>query len=293
MKEEFMEEEQEKRRELPTVVLIITSLILVICACGLAIYFIKGWNAERNMEELRFTYVTAEPITNSTMNQETVTNTSGAQDTNFAVGDAAGTQESTGVNLPDRTVDIEGLQKDVNADIYAWIYIPGTKVDYPILQHATDDEYYLNHNMNGKKESAGSIFTQHYNSKDFHDNHTVIYGHNMKNGSMFKSLHYYMEESFFEENPYIYIYLADEVRIYEIFGAYEYGDEHLLLNYNMEDGEVFENYLNTIQNMSDNIGHFNREVELGRDSKIITLSTCIGGKPDKRYLVQAKLISVE
>lgn len=293
MKEEFMEEEQENRRELPVMVLIITSLILVICACGLVVYLIKSWSAERNMEELRFTYVIAEPITDDTANQGKDTNTSGEQNADPTFEDVPGTQEATNTNKPERTVDIDGLQRDVNADIYAWIYIPGTKVDYPVLQHATDDEYYLNHNVDGKKESAGSIFSQHYNAKDFEDNHTVLYGHNMKNGSMFKSLHYYMDQSFFEENPYIYIYLADETRIYEIFGAYEYGDEHLLLNYNLEDDNVFENYLNTVKNMSDSAGHFNREVELGKDSKIITLSTCIGGEPDKRYLVQAKLIAVE
>lgn len=308
---EFKEDKDEQKKELHPMVLIWCVMILLVCAVGLLIYFVKGRDAEKDMEELRFTYVTAEPITDDNTSeagqQVGTTDTGDAATSGVGTGEQTGTtQESaytiidgveypdfTGFNMPDRAVDIAGLQKDVNADIYAWIYIPNTKVDYPILQHATDDEYYLNHDMNGKKVTAGSIFTQHYNHKDFNDNHTVIYGHNMRNGSMFKTLHYYMEESFFEENPYIYLYLDGETRVYQIFGAYEYGDAHLLLNYDMEDATVFSDYIEEINGMSDSVGHFNRELELNSNDKIITLSTCIGGKPDKRYLVQAKLVAVE
>lgn len=305
---EYREEEQEKKKELHPMILIGCVLILLVCAIGLIIYFVKGWNAEKEMEELRFAYVTAEPITEDVAGDESASNVGGQHDDADLTGaeDGQETQEIvyttidgveypdfTGLDMPDREVDIAGLRQEINADIYAWIYIPNTKVDYPILQHATDDEYYLDHDMNNESASAGSIFTQHYNNKDFNDNHTVIYGHNMKNGSMFKTLHYYTEESFFESNPYVYLYLDGETRVYQIFAAYEYGDAHLLLNYDMEDSDVFADYLEEVQGMSDSVGHFDREPELTESSKIITLSTCIGGKPDKRYLVQAKLIAVE
>lgn len=309
---EFSEDSNEKKKELHPMILIWCVMILLVCAIGLLIYFVKGWNAEKDMEELRFTYVTAEPIMEDTTGDGSTsnggnqngaagqnganngdTNGQGTQEITYTTIDGVEYPDFTGFDMPERAVDIAGLQKDVNADIYAWIYIPGTKVDYPILQHATDDEYYLDHDMNGNKKSAGSIFTQHYNNKDFNDNHTVIYGHNMKNGSMFKTLHYYMEGSFFEKNPYIYLYLDGETRVYEIFGAYEYGDAHLLLNFDMEDTTVFSDYLEDVMDMSDSVGHFNRELELSSSDKIITLSTCIGGKPDKRYLVQAKLVAVE
>lgn len=308
---EFSEDIDEQKKELHPMILIWCVMILLVCAVGLLIYFVKGRGAEKDMEELRFTYVTAEPITDGNTSvagqQDGATGTGDAVNGGEGTGELTGTTQEityttiggveypdfTGFNIPDRTVDIAGLQKDINADIYAWIYIPNTKVDYPILQHATDDEYYLDHDMNGKKVTAGSIFTQHYNNKDFNDNHTVIYGHNMRNGSMFKTLHYYMEESFFELNPYIYLYLDGETRVYQIFGAYEYGDAHLLLNYDMEDATVFSDYIEEINGMSDSVGHFNQELELSSNDKIITLSTCIGGKPDKRYLVQAKLVAVE
>lgn len=85
-------------------------------------------------------------------------------------------------------VDFEELQK-VNKDIYAWLEIPGTNVSYPILQHPTEDEYYLRRNYKGEDDKEGCLFTEcSYNDGNMGDRMTVIYGHNMKNGEMFGSL---------------------------------------------------------------------------------------------------------
>ena len=87
----------------------------------------------------------------------------------------------------DSPVDWEGL-REVNTDVYAWITVPGTVIDYPILQHATDNTYYLYYNIDGSYGYPGCIYTENLNSKDFTDNNTVIYGHNMKDGTMFTDL---------------------------------------------------------------------------------------------------------
>ena len=295
---------KEKKGLLDYSIIILLTIIFLMCLIGLIIYFTKGMKTEKQMEELRDSYVTEStqssdvPQMGETQNGEEKAPVEGTTENAedkvvYTTIDGVDYPDFTGLTIPAREVDIAGLQSQINDDIYAWIYIPNTSVDYPILQHPTDNEYYLNHDMSDKKVSAGSIFTQNYNAKDFNDNHTVIYGHNMKNGSMFKTLHYYMEKGFLEENPYVYIYLEGETRIYQIFGAYEYSDLHLLLNYDTEDDAVFAEYISEIEGMSNSVGHFNRELELSSDDKIITLSTCIGGKPDKRYLVQAKLIAVE
>ena len=93
-----------------------------------------------------------------------------------------------------RKIDFAAAQA-VNPDVYAWIWIPGTNIDYPILQSETeDDAYYLNHTIEKKEGLPGTIYTEKYNGKDFSSPVTVIYGHNMKNGSMFADLHKY--ESF-------------------------------------------------------------------------------------------------
>ena len=108
-------------------------------------------------------------------------------------------------------VDFAGMW-EVNKDVYAWITVPGTVIDYPILQHATDNTYYLNYNIDGSYGYPGCIYTENMNSKDFTDNNTVIYGHNMKNGTMFAGLHKFEDRSFFEENTKVYIYAAGRWR---------------------------------------------------------------------------------
>ena len=94
------------------------------------------------------------------------------------------TQKST-VEIP---IDFQTLQ-NMNPDIYAWIKVPGTVIDYPIVQSGTDNSYYLNHSVEHDENKAGAIFTEDYNTKTFEDPNTVIYGHGMANGSMFDGLH--------------------------------------------------------------------------------------------------------
>ena len=89
------------------------------------------------------------------------------------------TLEEEKAELP---IDFEGL-KEENPEIYAWIRVPDTKIDYPILQHEGEDQsYYLTRDIHGKSTQAGSIYTEYYNNKHFQDPNTIIYGHNMKNG---------------------------------------------------------------------------------------------------------------
>ena len=132
-----------------------------------------------------------------------------------------------------QVIDFDKLCSETNSDIYAWITIPDTKIDYPIVQHATSNEYYLNYNLDGSKGYPGCIYTENYNSKDFSDFQTVIYGHNMKNGSMFAHLHKFEDAKFFEEHPYVFIYTPDRLLVYKIFASYEYSNDHLLFQYDL------------------------------------------------------------
>ncbi len=198
-------------------------------------------------------------------------------------------QEKKSLDIP---VDFEGLQ-EYNPDIYAWITIPGTEVDYPIVQHPDDNSYYLTHNTDGKESAEGAIYTESYNSKDFTDPNTVIYGHNMRNGSMFRSLHNYMDRSFFDENREVTIYMPDKILHYEIFAAYLYDSRHLMLSYDFDDSEVFARYLDEIKGIRDMSSFVDTSIEVTAEDQIITLSTCYKGMDDRRYLVQAVLVSIE
>lgn len=196
-----------------------------------------------------------------------------------------------GIPIPEKEVDIAGLKEEVNEDIYAWIYIPDSQVDYPVLQHPSDNSYYLNYNIDGSKGYPGCIYTENYNAMDFSDPITVIYGHNMKNGSMFAGLHKFEDKEYFEDNPYIYIYTEDGLLVYEIFAAHEFGDGHILYNYEASGAADYQDYVEDIMETGSSNGNIREEVPVAADSRMITLSTCISGKSDRRYLVQAVLLN--
>ncbi|MBQ9625293.1 MAG: class B sortase, partial [Clostridia bacterium] len=116
-----------------------------------------------------------------------------------------------------RQIDFEALKKE-NPDIYAWIEIPGTVIDYPMLQSGADkaEDYYLNHNLDYSAGYPGCIYTQRRNKQDFSDPDTVIYGHNMKNDTMFGILNEYKNKDFFTEHNQIIIYTPEKTYKYRI-----------------------------------------------------------------------------
>jgi sortase B len=197
-----------------------------------------------------------------------------------------------GVPIPDKEVDFETLQAETNPDIYAWIYIPDTMIDYPVLQSATDDSYYLNYNIDGTKGYPGCIYTESCNAKDFLDPVTVMYGHNMKNGSMFAGLHKFEDSEYFDSHRYIYIYTPDRLLAYEIFASHKYSDDHILYVHGyFKDTDEVTKYLEEIDASRD-MGHNSREgVTVTGDDHILTLSTCVANQSSKRYLVQGVLLN--
>ena len=116
-------------------------------------------------------------------------------------------------------IDLPALQQ-INPDVIGWILIPGTGISYPLMQ-TEDNEYYLKHTWKREKNSTGAIFLDYRNSASFSDFNSLIYGHRMRNGSMFGSLHNYKETAFWQTSPGIYIINADGIYRYDIFAAYE------------------------------------------------------------------------
>lgn len=196
----------------------------------------------------------------------------------------------SGEELPDNPINFKELKKK-NEDIYAWITIENTQVDYPIVQaYEEDDDFYLDHNINRKYDINGSIYTERANSLDFSDPNTLIYGHNMLDGSMFQNLHKFRSKKFFDENKYIFIYTEGHILKYEIFAAYKSDNRHILNSYDFSKKEVFKEYLKTAQNPK-SLEVNKRDLNLDENDKIITLSTCIGNETEHRYLVQGVLIN--
>ena len=203
--------------------------------------------------------------------------------------------ELNGIEVPELNLDWNALWEQ-NTDIYAWIYIPNTNVNYPVLQHSSQHDYYLEYNIDHTKGRPGCIYSQRYNTTTFTDTNTILYGHNMKNGTMFKTLHYFEEEEFFNENRYIYIFTPEKMFVYEVYATTECSNEHLLYKYNFEKGEGKYYFIEDLQKKADkkpSVCHIWEETEITDDTKLLTLSTCILGRPSERYLVVGNLYAEE
>lgn len=179
-------------------------------------------------------------------------------------------------------MDFDPLKKE-NEEVVAWIRIEGTAVNYPVVQ-GTDNEYYLSHLYNKKYNISGSIFGDYRNNIDFSSDNMVLYGHNMKNGSMFGSLKKYKDQKYVEEHPYIWFITPKATYQYEIYAAYEFNSlkEQYIFNFNSD--ESFQEYLEKVKQKS--IISSDLDVEVG--DHILTLSTCTEEPSHKRFTVVAK-----
>lgn len=183
--------------------------------------------------------------------------------------------------------------KSVNEDVYAYIQIADTNVDYPILQSATDDSYYLNHTIDHVEGYPGSIYTERVNAKDFSDFNTLIYGHDMKDGSMFKHLHKFEDKEFFDTHDTVMIYTENEIRTYRVYAAVIYDDRHIMYHYDNDDIADRKAFIQSLQDVAGAGSFFREGMTIDENSKLITMSTCISGKPNNRYIVVAAEVAVE
>lgn len=191
-------------------------------------------------------------------------------------GDGDGTQEESIFR-----VDFEAL-KEMNPETVAWIrFDEPAQISYPVVK-GPDNDKYLHTTFEGKRNSAGALFVDMDNSGDFTDRNTFIYGHNMKNGSMFGQLRKYKTKAFGQEHPYFYIYTPDgKEATYQIFAVSVVKDtsESYKKWYNTD--EEFLDYIQYIRS----IAGYKTDVEVSADSKIVSLSTCTNVSDDERLLV--------
>lgn len=185
-------------------------------------------------------------------------------------------------------INLEAL-REVNPDVLGWIRIPDTKIDYPFLQ-GEDNDYYLKHTWQGKKNAVGSIFLEHLSSPDMTDYHTIVYGHNMLNGSMFAGLTRFSSEKYWEEHPYVYILTEEGVWRYEIFSSYKAAIDSLTYAIGFDNPNTKGNFLrHALQSSKYDTGIVPEETD-----RILTLSTCSGGKSTRWVMhCRLKMIQVE
>lgn len=179
-------------------------------------------------------------------------------------------------------IDFKAL-KEKNSDTIGWLKVKGTNIEYVIVK-GTDNDYYLNHNFDKQKNSAGWIFADYRNKFDYTDYNTVIYGHNMKNDSMFGSLKNVLKEDWYnnEDNRHIVLVTEKGTFTYEVFSVYEEKASDYPIQTGFSNDNEYLNFLNTIKDKSKK--DFN--VELSAEKGIITLSTC-GNDNKNRVILHA------
>ena len=196
--------------------------------------------------------------------------------------------EDPSVVLP--TVDFDAL-RETGPDIIGWLTLPDTAINYPVTQ-ADDNEYYLHHLYDGTYNKTGCLFADYENQEDFSDRNTIIYGHNMRDGSMFAMLNEYDEQSYFDGHPQMYLVTPDGGYVVEIFTAFvakpsESGSDTSPWRLSFKDDGAYTTWLSEMVSRS----VIETDVTVTSSDKVLTLSTCTPGGAS-RFIVMGKLAAV-
>lgn len=203
-------------------------------------------------------------------------------------------------NEPEFVFDWDGM-KAQSRYVIGWIQVPGIdRINYPIVQHEDDNQYFLTHDWKGNSQSAGAIFMNVHNASDFTDMNSVIYGHHMKSGSMFGLLKNYSDQTFMDENPYFYIYTPDGAKLtYEIIcfsGVKDGSDAYLMHFQSPAERMSYYEMMRKVYDTATKTGALaKRDIELDRFDSTIMLSTCGNTREDyyARQVLLGKLIYVD
>ncbi len=201
-------------------------------------------------------------------------------------GESGSALGSMGSEAAPIKVDFDGLRA-VNGDIAGWIYCEGTPINYPVVR-GEDNDFYLHHGFDGADSNSGAIFMEVENRPGFADSNTVIYGHHMKNGSMFATLAKYADQAFYEEHPVMWLLTPEQDYKIMIFSGYTASADSDAYQIFKEASGELEEYLATVQVRSD----FTADIEPDGEAKYVLLSTCAYDFKDARYVLHGMLVPV-
>lgn len=187
--------------------------------------------------------------------------------------------------FPQLQVDFEGL-RSLNGDLTAWLFIPALEVEYPVVQ-GSDNDYYLTHTFEKKENKAGAVFMDSKASPEMTDYNTFLYGHNMKNGSMFGKLkNFVRDETLCEGDPYFYLFTEKKNYKYLIISYYVTVDGGKTY-FCPADAAGSSDYLDLILKNS----IYKTDRDFPKDAPLVTLSTCYGAAGgDQRFVVHGALV---
>lgn len=189
----------------------------------------------------------------------------------------------------DAEIDFAAL-KEENQDVFAWLYIPGTDIDYPVLQSEESDTFYESHDKYQNESNEGAIYTELANMKSMCDFNTVLNGKGGENG-LFSELYQFADPAFFESHEQVYLYLEDNLLTYSVFAAFERDNTSLIRTYDFT-------YISGCQKFLDDLygsKEMGKMIRTGWEDVtpyhfLITLTTVNPENPDKQYVVIAALV---
>lgn len=267
---------KKRKKRIYNVLIAVLCIVLVVCLVNIGSYLWDDFSNNSLNEDLAGEFVSYSDTSSS--------DTSGDGGSSAGNGNSgSGTKKE--VVVPD-SIDFEKL-KAQNKDVVGWIFSKNGVINYPVLQ-GSDNSYYLNHLINGKKNINGSIFMDYAAKSDFSGANTVVYGHSMDNGSMFRTLLNYKKQSYYEKYPEMYIFTPEGKYKLVIFAAYETDSQDIA--YGKIYGETgFNKYVSHALTKS----KIKTDVEVGVGDRLVSLSTCAYSSDDARFIVVGKLVSAE
>ncbi len=183
-------------------------------------------------------------------------------------------------------IDHAALEK-INPDYACWLYCPDSPIDYPVVQGA-DNSAYLHRLFNGESNACGTLFIDCRNLADFQDPNTLIYGHHMRNGSMFKSIAYYNDQAWYDAHPFMLVASVREIAVLEMFAGCTTSKRDPCYEVALSDEDDLLALAEELKERSD----FASGVEIRPGDRLVTLSTCAYAFKDARYIAVGRLRSV-
>ncbi len=243
-----------KKRKLSKFGRILTDILIVVCL-GIAVF--SGWNLYKELHEY--------------------------QESTEAYDDLI----EQVVTTDEQEFDWESL-KSMNSDFVGWIRMDDSSVDYPFVQ-GSDNDYYLRHLFTGQYNNSGCVFMDVNNNRDFSDKNTVLYAHNMKNGTMFADIEKFKDASYYESHKELHIYTEGMTYVlYPVAGILTDGqDDYVRTSFNSD--EDFLSYVNYFVSNTT----FTSEQTIELTDRIVMLSTCNYDVDDGRYVLICKLVTEE
>lgn len=205
-------------------------------------------------------------------------------------------EETTGEETKETTnapIDF-GELREINPDIFAWLSIPGTEIDYPVLQSGQSDTFYESHNAEGKEDDTGAVYIELANLTSMCDFNTVLHGKAGEEEGLFADLYRFADPDFFKDHEYAYLYLDGNALTYEIFAAYERENTSLIRTYDFTYLSGCQQFLDDLYGTRAMTMNLREGWEgVGVYNYVITLTTQRAENAEKQFVVLAVLVQDE